>query len=364
MAELPALTPASRWQAFSWLCEALRLPDTGDAAPILRWPEDPDGTAALITLAGHHMITPALAPALRGNVTVPPSVADYLEAVALLNGERNKLILDAVGTVATSLARGGIDAVFLKGGANLAEALYPDPATRLLGDLDILVPPDQAATASALLAATGFAEIDAPPRLVAGRLHHLPMQRHVDTGVGVEIHHQLLPERLGTLLDSGAARRSAIKVDLNGQCVAILAPAWRILHNVVHDQITDQAFARRTCELRQSLDLALLWRRHGDSLDRGALSAMLRPQSRPILDHGLALAGLFGGGPADQDEIAQARRRIRDGVERPRTHLRRFAADLFYRLTAQPQTFLNLLMPATWERGRARLAAQLRAPPV
>ena len=355
------MTPALRWQAFSWLCEALRLPAGGDATQ-LRWPEDPDETAALIILAGHHMVTPALAPALRGNTTLPPPVADYLDAAALLNRDRNTLMLEAVGTIASSLARAGIEAVFLKGGANLASGLYADPATRLMGDLDILVPPEQAARAAAVLGAQGFADIDAPPRLVVGRLHHLPMQRHALTGVGVEVHHQLLPERLRGLLDSGEALRSAVCIDVAGQRVAILAPPWRILHNVVHDQITDQVFARRTCELRQSLDLALLWNRHADSLDRTALTAMLPARIRPILGHAFALAGLLGAASADQDEIARARHRIRDGIEYPRTHLRRFAVDMCHRLIAQPRTFLNLLQPAAWARGRARLMDQLRRP--
>lgn len=355
------LTPALRWRAFSWLCEALRLP-TGGNATHLRWPEDPDETAALIILAGHHMVTPALAPVLRGNTTLPPPVADYLAAAALLNRDRNTLLLEAVGTIASSLARAGIDAVFLKGGANLANGLYSDPAMRLMGDLDILVSPEQAARAGALLEAQGFSDIDAPPRLVAGRLHHLPMQRHVHTGVGVEVHHQLLPDRLRGLLDSGEAFRSAVSIDLTGQRVAILAPRWRILHNVVHDQITDHAFARRTCELRQSLDLALLWNRHADSLDRAALAAMLPARIRPILCHAFALAGLLGAASADHDEIARARRRIRDGVEHPRTHFRRFAVDMYHRLTTQPRTFLNLLQVAAWRRGRARLLDQLRRP--
>jgi hypothetical protein len=132
----------------------------------------------------------------------------------------------------------------------------------------------------------------------------------------------------------------------------------------VHDQITDGAFARRTCELRQSLDLALLWQRHGDSLDRAALAAMLPKRTRPILDHALALAGLLGGGPAEAEEIARARHCIRTGVEHPRTHVRDLAADLFHRLTTQPATFLNLLLPTTWERGLAHVATRLRTPPV
>lgn len=361
LAEPVTLTPARRWRAFSWLCEALRLRAGGDTIQLC-WPEDPDETAALIVLAGYHMVTPALAPVLGGNITLPPPVADYLEAAALLNRDRNTLMLEAVGTIAASLARAGIDAVFLKGGANLASGLYSDPAMRLMGDLDILVPPEQAACAATVLGAEGFADIDAPPRLVAGRLHHLPMQRHALTGVGVEVHHQLLPERLHGLLDSGEALRSAVSIDLAGQRVAILAPPWRILLNVVHDQITDHAFARRTCELRQSLDLALLWNRHADSLDRADLAAMLPARIRPILGHGLALAGLLGAASADQDEIARARHRIREGVEYPRTHFRRFVVDICHRLTAQPRTFLNLLQPAAWGRGRARLLDQLRRP--
>src|SRR6185437_10245131 len=86
-----------RWRMFRWLCHALAralYPGPGDAAPA--WPDDPADVEALVTLSGHHLVTPALAHALRGNDTVPPEAAEYLEAALYLNRQRNDQIVSGL----------------------------------------------------------------------------------------------------------------------------------------------------------------------------------------------------------------------------------------------------------------------------
>src|SRR3546814_8611698 len=83
----------------------------------------------------------------------------------------------------------------------LIDALHADPAARFVGDIDVLVPPERARDASAALVAHGFAEIDTyPRRWIAQRHHHLPMHRHIDTGVGVELHTSVLFPRFAPIL--------------------------------------------------------------------------------------------------------------------------------------------------------------------
>jgi hypothetical protein len=62
-----------------------------------------------------------------------------------------------------SLARAGLTVVLLKG-ADLRLRVYPDPATRPMIDLDILVPPEQAGRARSILADLGYRPMEPNPR--------------------------------------------------------------------------------------------------------------------------------------------------------------------------------------------------------
>src|SRR3546814_8247397 len=144
-------------------------------------------------MGADHATTPALGLAIGNDPALPAEIADHLAAVRYLNAERNARILDGIDSVAAVLADHGVDAVFLKGAASLIDALHADPAARFVGDIDVLVPPERARDASAALVAHGFAEIDTyPRRWIAPRHHHLPMHRHIDTGVGVKLHTSVL----------------------------------------------------------------------------------------------------------------------------------------------------------------------------
>src|SRR3546814_4819916 len=132
-------------------------------------------------------------------------------------------------------------AVFLKGAASLIDALHADPAARFVGDIDVLVPPERARDASAALVAHGFAEIDTyPRRWIAQRHHHLPMHRHIDTGVGVELHTSVLFPRFAPILLAQTVRSAAVAVAFPGRPARIPSLAHRILHNLLHEKRSEE----------------------------------------------------------------------------------------------------------------------------
>jgi hypothetical protein len=61
------------------------------------------------------------------------------------------------------LVRAGLSVVLLKG-ADLRLRVYPDPATRPMTDLDILVPPEQAGRARSILTDLGYRPMEPNPR--------------------------------------------------------------------------------------------------------------------------------------------------------------------------------------------------------
>jgi hypothetical protein len=82
-------------------------------------------------------------------------------------------------------------------GLSVCGEYYSSPHLRFLGDLDLLVDPDDAIRVSAVLAELGYeTPREARPRDYRDH-HHLPPVRHPDTGIWVELHTRLLPSSLG-----------------------------------------------------------------------------------------------------------------------------------------------------------------------
>jgi hypothetical protein len=353
-----------RWRMFRWLCSALARSvgaDEGEAPPL--WPDDPADVEALITLAGHHMVTPALAIAARANGTVPPLVSEYLEATLFLNRERNAQMLGALETAATVLAARGITPVLLKGAANLADELYPDPAMRIANDLDLLVTPESASAASRALAEAGFDDFEGGPDGAAlyARHHHLPMQCHRESGVGIELHHTVLERPYRRLLDPARVHAGALLLEFRGRPLTLPSPTHRVLHNIVHDQLSDGAYARMTVSLRQLLDLSLLCRRYHQAIDWDELRASFAGRHAPVLPYDLGLARLLGASPP-VGSLAESLPRLRQGVEKPRSHLRVKLRRIALHLVHRPGDLRKLLAPGIGPRRWERWAASA-APP-
>lgn len=220
-----------------------------DVPSVADWPR-------LIGLASRHGLAPAVGAVHAGRAIMPDPVRDYFEAALWLNGERNQMIRQGLGRTLDALAAADVrPLLLLKGAAALAADLYPDPAIRVLGDIDLLVPAGSAATAVAALESAGFGHPDIPA-LPAGH-HHLPMLVDAESGAGVELHVEPLAvhARLLTAVDMFAAAEA---VSVQGRPALIGGIADRIVHVLAHDQIGDGGFRRHVLSLRQLLEFARL----------------------------------------------------------------------------------------------------------
>jgi hypothetical protein len=292
---------------------------------------------------------------------VPPDVRDYLEATAYLNGERSTLLLDGLETALAALEPHGIGVIALKGAANLVDGLYPEPSLRIVGDLDLLVAPDHALRASEVLAQAGFDDVGERRRRVPLRgHHHLPMQRHRATGVGIEVHTAVLSPPYGPMLEPARVRRSTRPAGFRGRELGLPSPTHRVLHNLVHDQLVDGAYARRSVSLRQLLDLALLCLREDAKIDWQEVAAAFAGARFKALAYGLGVAQLLGV-ESPLGDLPDATRRLRRGIEHPRGHFAIKLEDAIRRFVRQPSTVANLLAPDAWpERAREWIASTRR----
>jgi Uncharacterised nucleotidyltransferase len=86
---------------------------------------------------------------------VPEGVAETLEVLHENSARRNRRLFEALGELVAGLRADGVDAVGLKD-IQLAVQIYPNPALRPMGDLDLLIRRDDWGTAAACLARLGF----------------------------------------------------------------------------------------------------------------------------------------------------------------------------------------------------------------
>lgn len=239
----------------------------------------------LLAVAGRHHMVATLASALarRGLRPDDPDLADYLDAIHRLNARRNARIVAEIGEVAGALAARGVRPVFLKGAALLLRGTHSDPASRFLGDIDVLVAPEATEAAAAALAAAGFTQKPAGPAHVHDRVKlvhpHRPAQ--------VELHHPAVPAHLAAPLAAEAMRADALPVAaLPGAAVPTVTDL--AIHNVLHAMLHDWNLAMAELPLRDALDLALLAR--DPALDWDAVAARIAraPQGSAALAFCLA----------------------------------------------------------------------------
>jgi Uncharacterised nucleotidyltransferase len=110
---------------------------------------------AVLRLADHHRVMPALYQALHGREDVPASIHSALQARFQSNSIRALRFSAELVRLVVALRECGIEALAHKGPA-LAQLLYGDPALRQYGDLDLLVRPGDVTRAIAALQQLGY----------------------------------------------------------------------------------------------------------------------------------------------------------------------------------------------------------------
>ena len=226
-------------------------------APAVRTGDEIALGSNLLAVAGRHHMVAALASALsrRGLRPDDPDLADYLDAIHGLNATRNARMSAEIDEITGALAAYDIQPVFLKGAALLLRGTHADPASRFIGDLDVLVAPEATEAAAAALAAAGFGTRPPGPAHVHDRGKLVPPRRPAQ----VELHHPAVPAHLAGPLAPEAMRAEALPVaTLPGAAVPTATDL--AIHNVLHAMLHDRNLAMAELPLRDALDLALLSR--------------------------------------------------------------------------------------------------------
>jgi hypothetical protein len=249
---------------------------------------------AILAVANDHLLTPALWGALQrfGRTEMPPAeVAAYLAMVGGLNEERNRALRRQAMELATAFNRRGVRPAFLKGGLALLAGAPEAMGSRMMRDLDILVPGERRAECVAVLAEAGYSLMRG-----YGEGHNAvgDFARPGDAG-SVDLHVELLDQPW--LLAARDVWRRASILEVEGATIAVPSPTDTVLHELLHAQVHHLGqFYRGELRLLQIHALVRLVRHHGVAIDWPAIERDLDRHRLTTALHSYLLAAqrMFG----------------------------------------------------------------------
>jgi Uncharacterised nucleotidyltransferase len=285
--------------AFEFLC-AILSPSIGDdlrrrladtiATPPFCWTEFKDlATGQLVAAAVVHRLDQN---GLAGRL--PDAVSRYFGAVYRLNRIRNIQINVECMAIAAAMNEIDVVPVFFKGGGALLAGLYDDPATRIMSDLDILVPAARNSDCVTRLLAWGY-RVDGTPRHPRDQSHAV---LYLESGAApVDLHRDIIVYPYQNLLPVRDVIALAIEHNRQGVTFAVPSPTHQAIINAAHAQLHhNHGYIYGRLALRSLLDMSLICRRWSDDIDwREVEDRFRRIGARTALDfHRIAASELFG----------------------------------------------------------------------
>jgi hypothetical protein len=232
--------------------------------------------------------TPLPAPALAAvEATFPPGrtqPALELQRAYIDNTDRVEDLLDQGERLLAALGDVSVPAIPLKGWHSIREGWYPDPAVRVMRDLDVLVPIDRAADGVRVAEWLGYEPIEEPLDDYAD--HQLPAMALPNRLGSLELHTALVVSRWSEVLPA----HEVIAADR-------MTTTQALVHAIAHAQLHDEAFLLRHRPLRVLHETAVLSRSpRGSEVDwKEARHCFERADAGHVLDAHLHLAReLFG----------------------------------------------------------------------
>ena len=239
-----ALAPVPRPQSL----RALRAAIDAEALP---WEHVVEQANALL-------VTPALWSGLQGKALaakLPEDLQRYLAELHRLNAERNRGLAAQTRRTVRVLNDAGIEPIALKGAAHHFRSAFADDGVRIMTDIDLLVPTDALPEAVAALAEVGYAPEPEALVKLAGHHHYAPLLR-LGEPASVELHAHVVVERCQHLLPTAAAWAESEPVAEEGLRLRVLSPTFRVLHALVHSELSDLNHLKGRVNLRQLHDVA------------------------------------------------------------------------------------------------------------
>lgn len=258
----------------------------------------------LLDLAHAQKIAPALWVALRNRKMVehlPAEARERLFKTYLLNTLKNKGLREQAITAVRQINAIGVEPILLKGGISLFVKTFDDPGSRVMVDLDILVPKTSAEACWNALLDIGYLPIADNPHCYVNyqNHHHLrPLYRPGEQGA-IELHRDALPNSAARILPTQRIwDQAGPVVDESGIALRVPSPTYRVLHNLLHADLINQTHVRGLTALRSLHELAMMQRLYRERLDWETMRRLMeRGGQGRVLRASLYLAHRYFGSP-------------------------------------------------------------------
>lgn len=259
----------------------------------------------ILDIAQIQRIAPALWTALRSRNLVeylPAKVRDNLFRLHLFNTLRNNGLREQAIEAVRQLNSIGVEPILLKGGVSLFVETFDSPGSRVMADLDILVPKEAAEDCWNDLLTLGYCPIEDNPHFhidYRHRHHHLrPLYRPDGYGM-IEIHRDALPNSAARILPTSMIwEQSEPVVNSLGLTMNIPSPTHRVLHNLLHSDLINQTYIRGKISLRSLHELVIMQTIYREQLDWETIRQLMdRSGQRQVLHASLHLADRLFGSP-------------------------------------------------------------------
>ena len=208
---------------------------TGGDAELMRWLAEPLDWTPLARLAEQEKLLSVLWRTLsRLGSAMPPQLATLLRQRAAVEEFRLSLTESVLTDALAVLEREQVPVMLLKGAA-LAATVYGSFAERPMGDLDILVPAEQATNAWNALRAAGWSLELSGGEEFHRTHHHLPgLLDPRGLQLVLEVHRGFLPAKGAFVLDTGRLWTEAQHVRCGPHDLLVPSPAHHLLLLSVH----------------------------------------------------------------------------------------------------------------------------------
>jgi Uncharacterised nucleotidyltransferase len=194
---------------------------------------------------------------------VPAEVQQRLRALYLKSAVRNAVLLRQTTEAAAALGRLGIPVMLLKG-IHLCRFVYPEPALRVMADVDLMVPRDRLARAEQMFLERGFGPL--PRADIEERCswsNHLAKLQKEGAPV-YELHWGIERPTSPFKIDLDGLWSRARKAALDDSEIHLLGPEDLLLHLAIHGSY-HHGFDR--AGLKALIDVNAVVKKHGGEID-------------------------------------------------------------------------------------------------
>ena len=231
----------------------------------------------IIDIANDYFVTPGLWSGLKSKgleAVLDDEAYQYLHSLHAMNLERNTHLRHQLIEAIRTLNTAGIRPLLLKGSGQLLHTIHNDIGSRIMSDLDILIPLEQIPDAIDALIDKGYCEADV--NYDTQKLHHLaPLIRSGDYGP-IELHRRALQNEISYVLPTRKIWEDARSDTIDGLHFFLPSPTHSILICILHSHEFDRRFDPRQINPRALQDFAAITMRYSKEIDWSSIHRMMK----------------------------------------------------------------------------------------